>query len=106
MKARATVTTIKRVDIEVEVIVKSEWLELDPVEQHDKIIDADSSSEDWQQRIAHSKFNQVKDIFKNPKGRIQLQDHGSQVWFREITIRELDAGPDNESNAGTEPPPA
>ncbi|MBN1853245.1 MAG: DUF1080 domain-containing protein [Pirellulales bacterium] len=56
----------------------------------EKIVAADTSSDDWQKRVAQSKFNQVENIFKNPKGRIQLQDHGSKVWFREITIRVLD----------------
>lgn len=56
----------------------------------EKIVEADTSSKDWQQRIARSKFNIVDNFFQNPKGRIQFQDHGSKVWFRNITITVFD----------------
>lgn len=51
-----------------------------------KVVEADTTSEDWQQRISKSKFNIVDNFFQNPKGRIQFQDHGSKVWFRNIKL--------------------
>ena len=44
----------------------------------------------WKRRIAASKFAKVKDFAQNTKGRIQIQDHGSRVWFRNITIKPLE----------------
>ena len=55
----------------------------------EKIVEIDTASDDWKQRIAKSKFGPVNGFFENPKGRIELQDHGSRVWFRSITIRDL-----------------
>jgi hypothetical protein len=57
----------------------------------EKIIAADTISDDWKGRVARSKFGDVKGFFANRKGRIQLQDHGSKVWFRNIVLRPLDA---------------
>ncbi len=56
----------------------------------EKIVEADASSDDWKRRVAGSKFGDVKDFFANPQGRIELQDHGSRVWFRNIVLRPLD----------------
>ena len=56
-----------------------------------KIVDADTSSDDWRERIADSKFHNVTGFGQNAKGRIELQDHGSKVWFRSIVLRPLDS---------------
>ncbi|NQT36707.1 MAG: DUF1080 domain-containing protein [Planctomycetes bacterium] len=56
----------------------------------EKIVETDTSSPQWKEQIAASKFGRVKDFALNRKGRIQLQDHGCKVWFREITLRPLD----------------
>jgi hypothetical protein len=55
-----------------------------------KIAEAETSSEDWKQRIAASKFDDVAGFSQNAKGRIELQDHGSKVWFRNIVLRPLE----------------
>lgn len=57
------------------------------------IVAADAGSDDWQQHVADSKFGIADGFFKNRTGRIQLQDHGSQVWFRDIKIRPIATGP-------------
>ena len=53
----------------------------------DKIIEADTSSAEWRQRIAKSKFARVEGFAQNRKGLIQIQDHGSKVWFRKLLLR-------------------
>lgn len=55
----------------------------------EKIVDADTSSEDWANRLAKSKYRPVKNFAPNEPTRILLQDHGSEVWFRNIRIRPL-----------------
>jgi hypothetical protein len=55
-----------------------------------KVVDADTQSEDWKQRIAASKFGDVAGFFRNAKGRIELQDHGHRVWFRNIELRPVE----------------
>jgi hypothetical protein len=56
-----------------------------------KVVEADTTSDDWKRRIAASKFDDVAGFFRNSKGRIELQDHGSRIWFRNIELRKLDA---------------
>jgi len=38
---------------------------------------------------AESKFKDRKDFGEAPKGHILLQDHGNQVFFRNVKIRVL-----------------
>jgi hypothetical protein len=39
--------------------------------------------------IAISKFKDMKEFGSFKKGRIALQDHGDDVWFRNIKIKKL-----------------
>jgi hypothetical protein len=43
----------------------------------------------WKQMIAKSKFKEWPDFGTYKKGRICLQDHDNQVWYRNIMIRSL-----------------
>lgn len=54
-----------------------------------QVVCVDTSTPEWAQRIKRTKFSAVKDIFTNQSGRIQLQDHGNKVWYRNIRIREI-----------------
>ncbi len=43
----------------------------------------------WKELIASSKFRSMPGFGTFKKGHIDLQDHGHEVWFRNIKIREL-----------------
>ncbi len=45
--------------------------------------------DNWKKMVAESKFKNSPDFGKYQKGRIGLQDHGDNVWFRNIKIRKL-----------------
>ncbi len=46
-------------------------------------------SDDWNARVAASKFSKWKNFGKAEAGHICLQDHGNDVAFRDIKVREL-----------------
>jgi len=54
-----------------------------------KILQYDLDSQDYKDRIAESKFAQYDGFGLQPTGHIALQDHGHDVWFKNIKIREL-----------------
>ncbi|MCA9149671.1 MAG: DUF1080 domain-containing protein [Planctomycetales bacterium] len=45
----------------------------------------------WRQHVADSKFADAGDFGENVIGRIMLTDHNSEVWFRNMFVRRLDA---------------
>jgi len=46
-------------------------------------------SGDWEARVQGSKFAQWPEYGRAASGRIALQDHGDQVWYRNVRIREF-----------------
>ena len=46
-------------------------------------------SKDWDERVAKSKFAAFSKFGKSKKGHICLQDHGNEVAFRNVKIREV-----------------
>ncbi len=44
---------------------------------------------DWQARVKASKFGPLPLFGNQPSGHLCLQDHGHELWFRNIKIREL-----------------
>ena len=45
--------------------------------------------DNWRKMIAGSKFKTWPDFGKFKRGHIDLQDHGDDVWFRNIKIKRL-----------------
>jgi hypothetical protein len=57
-----------------------------------KVVDAEIGSEDWNKRLAASKFASWPKFTKNNRGFVVIQDHGDEVWFRNVRIKKLKAG--------------
>jgi hypothetical protein len=55
----------------------------------EKVVEYEFGSEDWNKRVAASKFAQMDRFGKESKGHIDLQDHGNEVAFRNIKIKVL-----------------
>ena len=51
-----------------------------------KVVEIDIAGPEWPELKEASKFSKVKDFAGPAKGRILLQDHGDEVWFRAIRI--------------------
>lgn len=54
-----------------------------------KVLEYEIGSPDWNKRKNGSKWKDVKGYGVPAKGHIDLQDHGNEVWFRNIMIRTL-----------------
>jgi hypothetical protein len=54
-----------------------------------KMVEYTLGSPEWLAKVAASKFSQWPGYGKAARGRIALQDHGDEVAFRDIRIREL-----------------
>ena len=51
-----------------------------------KVLAVDTASAEWAEAKARSKFKGKAGYGEGP-GRILLQDHGDEVWYRNIRIR-------------------
>lgn len=54
-----------------------------------KVVEYEINSEDWVKRKAESKWKDAAGYGIAPKGHIDLQDHGGEVWYRNIKIKTL-----------------
>jgi hypothetical protein len=74
-----------------------------------RVVECSVGGYDWESRRKASKFAPYPD-FARGRGRIGLQDHGGEVWFRKIRVRDLEHLPgkpvelfDGKSLAGWKP---
>ncbi|SFD19527.1 protein of unknown function [Chitinophaga sp. CF118] len=51
-----------------------------------KTVETTIGSAEWKEMLANSKFKNWKGFGEYAKGHIALQDHGDQVWYRDIKI--------------------
>ncbi len=56
-----------------------------------KTVEFEMGSDDLKERIAKSKYAKVSGFGEKTKSPILLQDHGGEIAFRSIKLRELDA---------------
>ncbi len=54
-----------------------------------EVVTFEMHTPEWDQMVAQSKFKDRPDFGKSRNGHIALQDHGDQVWFRNIKIRQF-----------------
>lgn len=62
------------------------------VEHHmngEKVCSYQIGSDDWNARVAKSKFAKWKEFATVDKGHVCLQSHGAAIWFRNLKVREL-----------------
>ncbi len=55
----------------------------------EKVVECEIGSEDWNARVAKSKWAKVATYGKEPKGHIDLQDHGDKVEYKNIKVKIL-----------------
>ena len=53
-----------------------------------KVLELEVGSEEWEKARKASKFKGKADFGSGP-GKLLIQDHGDEAWFRAIRLREL-----------------
>lgn len=71
------------------IVVRDGWIEhwLNGV----RVVRIEAAGAAWDAAHAKSKYAGTPDFARTGAGRIALQDHGDEVWFRDLRIRELPA---------------
>ena len=55
----------------------------------EKVVSTTMWDNNWNKMVAESKFKGMPDFGKSLSGKIGLQDHGDQVWYKNIVIKKL-----------------
>lgn len=55
----------------------------------EKVVDTEMWTDEWQKKKTTGKWKEYKGYGVAKKGHICVQDHGSEIWFRNFKIREL-----------------
>ncbi|CAN5230531.1 DUF1080 domain-containing protein [soil metagenome] len=55
----------------------------------EKVVSKTLWNDDWKKMVAGSKFKDMPDWGTYTKGHIALQDHGNDVWYKNIMIKKL-----------------
>lgn len=53
------------------------------------VVEYDLWTDEWNKRVAETKFKDMPGYGKSKEGHIALQDHGDPIWFKNIRIRQL-----------------
>ncbi len=69
-----------------------------------KVLEAEFGSDDWNKRLGESKFKDWEKYGKNTEGHIAFQDHGNEVWYRNIRIKRLGSSEPAAEEVADEPP--
>ncbi len=59
----------------------------------ERIASAIVGDEEWDKRVADSKFSDAEASSRNRFGRLMLTDHGAEVWYRNFSIRPVATSP-------------
>ncbi|XZE20006.1 3-keto-disaccharide hydrolase [Pirellulaceae bacterium SH449] len=62
------------------------------------IVSAMVGSDEWNDRLAQSKFHDVEGFCANRKGRLMLTDHGSEVWYKLTSLKIPATAPESKSS--------
>ena len=65
-----------------------------------KVVDCDLASPEMRERIAATKFGEWPRFATEARGHLALQDHGDEVWYRSLRIREFAEGDETETAGG------
>ena len=63
----------------------------------EKVLEIEIGSDEWKKALGDSKFKDWEKFAQNKEGHIAFQDHGNEVWFRNIRIKRLGSATDQHT---------